>query len=81
MLRSTLYRIIKNKEALQLRCTEELEILKRIRRSEYPELEESFVIGMKQYLNDNITLCGLLIKQKAQDFANKLKIENFYGSN
>lgn len=36
---------------------------------------------MKQCLNDNITISGPLIKQKAQNFGSKLKINYFYASN
>lgn len=35
---------------------------------------------MKKCLNDNIRISSLLIKQTAQDFESKQKINNFSGS-
>lgn len=78
---STLCRIIKNNEKIRSQCIEGKGKLKRIRAAEYPEVEKCLCTWIKQVRNNNIPISGPMIKEKAQEFASKLHIDNFSGSN
>ena len=79
--KSTLYRIIQNKDKIDSNCYEGQGKLKRARLSEYPELEKRAVSWMKQNLAKDVPIGGPLIKQKAQEIAADLKICEFNASN
>ena len=79
--KSTLYRIIQNKDKIRSQCAEGKGKLKRMRSAEYPELEKCLSTWIKQVRNKNIPISGPMIKEKAQEFASRLHIDNFCGSN
>lgn len=79
--KSTLYRIIQNKEKIRSQCIDGKGKLKRLRSAEYPELENCISTWIKQVRNKNIPISGPMIKEKAREFASKLSIDNFSASN
>ena len=54
---------------------------KKNRQAKFPELEEALVMWIIQSLQENLTITGDVIKLKACDFRNKLRIQNFKASN
>src|SRR6266576_3786621 len=78
--KSMLYKIIQNKKKIQSKWEDGQGKLKRIRLAEFPNVEKCLVTWIKQCLQNNILINGPLIKQKAQDFACKLEINNFSAS-
>ncbi|XP_056649105.1 tigger transposable element-derived protein 4-like [Diorhabda sublineata] len=79
--KSTLCRIIQSKHKIESQCSEGQGKLKRVRLSEYPELELCLLTWVKQLRNKNVPVSGPMIKEKAQDFARRLDIHNFCSSN
>ncbi|XP_047505969.1 tigger transposable element-derived protein 6-like [Pieris napi] len=79
---STLSIIIK-KEAEILKKQESGESLqcKRQKIAEFPNLEQCLFTWFKQCRNKNISVSGPILKEKAEEFANSLKIKNFKASN
>ncbi|CAF4944274.1 unnamed protein product [Pieris macdunnoughi] len=73
--------IINNKEKIRSQCIDGKGKLKRIRAAEYPEVEKCLCTWIKQVRNNNIPISTPMIKEKAQEFASKLHIDNFSGSN
>lgn len=50
---------------------------KRLRESKHPELESVLLHWFKQVRDENIAINGPILKAKAEQFAKKMKIENF----
>ncbi|XP_057336463.1 tigger transposable element-derived protein 4-like [Microplitis mediator] len=78
---SSYYKIIKFKDSIKSQCSEGHGNIKRIRLSEFPDVEKCLLEWIKQTLDKNIPIDGPLLKQKSQDFALKLGVENFSASN
>lgn len=78
---SSYYKIIKFKDSIKSQCSEGHGKIKRIRLSEFPDVEKCLLEWIKQTLDKNIPIDGPLLKQKSQDFALKLGVENFSASN
>ncbi|XP_045458451.1 tigger transposable element-derived protein 4-like [Melitaea cinxia] len=79
--KSNLCRIIQNNEKIRSQCIDGKGKLKRIRSAKNPELEKCLSTWIKQVRNNNIPISGPMIKEKAREFASKVHIDNFSGSN
>ncbi|XP_054719284.1 tigger transposable element-derived protein 6-like [Uloborus diversus] len=78
---STLSTILKNKEAILEKCVDGFEKRKRIRVSEFQDMEKCLMIWITQCRAQNIPLNGNLIKEKAEAFAKELGHLSFKESN
>lgn len=77
---STLSTILKNKTAILERyyagdCTR-----KRKRDAEFPDLETALLTWFKQCRDQNVSISGVVMREKALDFAKKLGYESFNAS-
>ena len=71
---STPSTIIKHKEKISAAQTQ------RTTKSEFPRLEESLVIWLRQCRGQKVSISGNLLKEKAKEFASILSIKNFAAS-
>lgn len=78
---ATLCRMIKNATELEDQARKGHGRNKRIKKAEYPLLEESLVTWMKECRHNNVPIGGNLIKEKAKKFALSLGIKEFSVSN
>ncbi|GBP70103.1 Tigger transposable element-derived protein 4 [Eumeta japonica] len=78
---STYYKIIKSKDSIKSACSDGHGNIKRIRVSEFPNIEKCLLEWIKQTRDKNIPIDGPLLKKKSKEFATKLGIENFSASN
>ncbi|CAH0721933.1 unnamed protein product, partial [Brenthis ino] len=78
---STYYKIIKSKDSIKSECSDGHGNIKKTRVSEFPNIEKCLLEWIKQTLDMNIPLDGLLLKEKSKQFATKLGIKNFSASN
>lgn len=79
--RSTVSRIIKNCESIQEAAFEGQGKSKRLKKAEFPELEDKLVKWIKMCQSKNVPIGGNVIKEKAKQFALSLGIPNFSASN
>lgn len=75
---STLSTIIKHKEKVNV--AQSAGVRKRTNKGEFPRLEQSLVIWLRQCRGKNVSISGNLLKEKAKEFASTLKINNFAAS-
>jgi DDE superfamily endonuclease/Tc5 transposase DNA-binding domain/CENP-B N-terminal DNA-binding domain len=79
---STICDILKKKEHyLSLQINDYIGSLCRERSSKYPNVEQALALWIDQATENNCTLSGHIISTKAANFAQRLGIENFKGSN
>ncbi|XP_034939464.1 tigger transposable element-derived protein 6-like [Chelonus insularis] len=78
---STYYKIIKSKQSIKSECSNGHGNIKRTRVSEFPNIEKCLLEWIKQTLDKNIPIDGPLLKEKSEEFATKLGIQNFSASN
>lgn len=78
---STLSTILKNRKKIEDVFKQEKGAAKKIRIAGYPNLEECLIKWFKQCRNRNVPLGGNMLKEKAQQFAEKLGHKDFKGSN
>nr|XP_032514790.1 tigger transposable element-derived protein 4-like [Danaus plexippus plexippus] len=62
-------------------CSDGHRNIKRARVTEFPHIEKCLLEWIKQTLDKNIPLDGLLLKEKSKEIATKLGIQNFSASN
>ncbi|KAK9758823.1 CENP-B N-terminal DNA-binding domain [Popillia japonica] len=75
---STLSTIIKHKE--KINAAQTAGVRKRTTKGEFPRLEESLVIWLRQCRGQKVSISGNLLKEKAKEFASTLSIKNFAAS-
>lgn len=75
---STLSTIIKHKE--KINAVQTAGVRKRTTKGEFPRLEESLVIWLRQCRGQKVSISGNLLKEKAKEFASILSIKNFAAS-
>lgn len=75
---STLSTIIKHKE--KINATRSAGVRKRTTKGDFPRLEESLVIWLRQCRGQKVSISGNLLKEKAKEFASTLSIKNFAAS-
>lgn len=78
---STLSTILKNKATILEKFEEGLGKRKKLKTSEFPDMEKCLMMWITQCRTQNIPLDGLVIKEKAESFAKELGHLNFKGSN
>lgn len=78
---SSFYKIIKNKDFIKSQCAEGHGNIKRKKIVEFPDVEKCLVEWIKQTLDKNVPIDGILLKEKSKMFAIKLGIQNFSASN
>lgn len=78
---ATLCRIIKNAAVLEELARDGHGKNKRIKKAEYPNLENCLVTWMKECRHNNVPIGGNLLKEKAKKYASSLGIEGFCVSN
>jgi len=77
---STLSRILAKKEELKDAAAVSGHS-KRQKSCEYPDVDKSLLERFKQVRDRNVSVNGLMLQEKAKDFATKLKIQSFAASN
>lgn len=75
---STLSTIIKQKE--KINAAQTAGVRKRTTKGEFPHLEESLIIWLRQCRGQKVSISGNLLKEKAKEFASTLSIKNFGAS-
>lgn len=78
---STLSTILKQEDILRKRMVAGNLNHKRVRKSEFPEVEECLLKWFKQCRDQNISVGGPILKEKADAFAKSLGRDNFRASN
>lgn len=75
---STLSVIIKYKE--KINSAQTAGVRNRTTKGEFPRLEESLVIWLRQCRGQKVSISGNLLKEKTKEFASTLSIKNFAAS-
>lgn len=75
---STLSTIIKQKQKIY--AAQSAGVRKRSTKGQFPRLEESLVIWLRQCRGQKVSISGNLLKEKAKEFASSLSIKNFAAS-
>lgn len=78
---STLSTIIKNEEDILVRASSGQLENKRKREAEFPDIEECVLKWFKQCRNNNVSIGGPILKEKADHFAKSLGHKDFRASN
>lgn len=78
---STLSTILKQEELVRQRMVAGNLNNKRVRKSEFPDVEECLIKWFKQCRDHNVSVGGPILKEKAEEFAKSLGINNFRASN
>lgn len=78
---STLSTILKQEELVRQRMVSGNLNNKRVRKSEFPEVEECLIKWFKQCRDHNVSVGGPILKEKAEHFAKSFGYNNFRASN